>query len=164
MAAHYWFVAVEEGDFGRVWAGVDPTFRVVLAQAWLWANREISEVASHDPEEAAEALASDAPGHELSDDFVDTTLDKFQTAWPWLHTDHLAAASAPRVVAPDYEAIVLTPTLEGDQGYVVNGPTLIEPALRVLMHRVDGRWLVAGFYTDEFPFPSWPPRDRDTDA
>jgi len=43
-AANAWMKKVLAGDSRSAWKRTDPTFRLVLAQSWLWANREHTDV------------------------------------------------------------------------------------------------------------------------
>lgn len=144
-AAYVWLASFLRGeDFYATWAGVDPDLRLVLAQAWLVANREHPDLARHDLEQARDALALERPTHDLTVPFGLTQLAELRAAWPWIDLDNLGVGVEPRIVAPGYEAISLT-ILTGDS------ETSSAPELRLLMHHAGGRWLVAGLHTDELP-------------
>ncbi len=52
-AAVAWLEIVISSDLMDVWPRTDPQLRLVLAQAWLWANRDHPDVAPYDRDEAA---------------------------------------------------------------------------------------------------------------
>ena len=157
MTAFRWLeMVIHEDDFRAIWRGLDADFRLVIAQAWLWANRDHPDVVGYDLEGAGHVLASIDEQHDLRDAFASAQLGEFRAAWTFVDTTMLGGASRPRIVAPDYEAVILAPT-EGVPIYA-DTPTEIADALRFLMHCSHGRWLVAGFQTDDIPNPTWPPR------
>jgi hypothetical protein len=157
-AAYRWLASFLAGeDFYATWAAVDPDLRLVLARAWVVANQAHPDVSRYDLEAATLALASERPSHDLLVPFGMTQLAELRSAWPWIDLENVAAESEPHPVAPGYEAITLIPMLPGQQAQRVTEPAEIDQALRLLMHHVDGRWLVAGLHADEPPLPQASP-------
>jgi hypothetical protein len=137
-AAHAFTTAVfERRDLREAWRLVDPDFRLVLAQAWLWANRTHPIVLPHDREEAAEALAEAQPSHELWDAFEATQLDELDENYPDFDHTTWGAARRPRPVAPDMEIVLSLDT--GGEVITVETPTLVERGLMLLMRHVGAR-------------------------
>jgi hypothetical protein len=151
-------VLLTERDPAGAWRGCDSNFRLFLAQSWLWANREDPGIASLDRDETAAALALEAPAHHLWDVFAEVQVDGLRGLWPWIDLANLGVASRPRVIAIEYELVILAPTPPGQLGYLIpEGTTVvIDPGMRMVMHHVDGRWLVAGLDRENPPTPGWP--------
>jgi hypothetical protein len=159
IAARRWLAAVITGrDLEAGWPGVDPVLRLALAQRWLWANRDDRELAPYDLEDVASELADAHPVHELWSSFSETILDDLGSRWPWLDLDSLGAASRPRMVAIDYELVLLAPSRPGDPIIDLHPSAGDDETLELLMHHLDGEWLVAGIGSDELPAAGWPPR------
>jgi hypothetical protein len=158
-AARVWLEALlTGGDLVAIWNACDPEFRLYLAHSWLWANRMHPNLRSIDHAATATSLAADGPGHELWEVFSEAQLNPLRGAWPWIDLENLGVATRPRPVALGYEKVILAPTLPGTVGYVLSEDTVLDPALRMLMHHVDGRWLVASL-GDEKPLVWTPPPD-----
>jgi hypothetical protein len=153
-AAQEWLERANAGDFGGLWGMTDPNLRLVIAQDWIWANRTHPDFESRDIDELARGLAFDVPSGDLAESFTEIQLGKFQDIG--YVADDWGVASRPRLIAPDYELVLFIDT-EGEV-LVINKPTFLETDLSLLMHSVEGRWLVGGF-TDQIPRPGWPPVD-----
>lgn len=157
MAARRWLVTVlSVADLDAAWPLVDPLFRLVLTQTWLWGYRDELELAPYELEETAEALAVEYPVHDLWAAFSTTLLDELEARWPWVDFESLGAASRPRIVAIGFELVVFAPAGPGNTVLRTDEPEVLDPALQLLMHHEDGRWLVGGFGSDELPEPGWP--------
>ncbi len=67
---------------------MDAVFRLVLVQAWLWANRSNPDISHLDLDEAAASLSDLSFSHGLWEDFEATWADEVQTEWPdFNHSD-----------------------------------------------------------------------------
>ncbi|MFC0449436.1 PIN domain-containing protein [Rhodococcus jostii] len=130
-------VAVD-GDLLSAWSNVDPEFRAVLAQKWVQDNHYQMTVDGWDAEAVASALAGPTPDHPLWVHFERVYVRSFRAMLPDPATWGIGAAT--RTIAPGIEALYVldTSTLEGGQ-WQPNDPRYVCP---VVMHRVDGRWLV----------------------
>jgi hypothetical protein len=165
MAAHYspggpvtaandWISLVLSGDLRSAWFRTDERLRLVLVQAWLWANREHPSVAPFDLEEAAASLSGLTFSHDLWSDFEQTQLDEFRQAWPDFNHEDWGAASRPRPVPPDCEIVLYVRT--SGEALLFTEETLIDEPIVLLMRTTTDGWLVRGF-SDEPPQPGWPP-------
>jgi hypothetical protein len=64
-AANEWISLVLSGNLRAAWPKTDATLRLVLAQAWLWANRERPDVEPFDLDDGAQSLAGLTFDHDL---------------------------------------------------------------------------------------------------
>jgi hypothetical protein len=165
MAAHYspggpvsaandWISLVLSGDLRSAWSRTDETLRLVLVQAWLWANRVHPSVKPFDLEAAAASLSGLTFSHVLWSDFEQTQVDEFRQAWPNFNHEDWGATSRPRPVPPDCE-IVLYVRTDGEVLHIEQ-ETLVENPVVVLVRSTSDGWLVRGF-SDVPPQPGWPP-------
>jgi hypothetical protein len=152
-AVYEWVELIHAGDLRAAWPKTDPTLRLVLAQAWLWANRGHATVIPYDREEAAESLAGTRFDHDLWPAFEETQIGEFAEQWPDFPSDEWGAASRPRPVPPDSEVVMFMRT--GGEVIQITEPTLME-TFPFLMRLADGEWLVESF-SSERPKPGWPP-------
>jgi hypothetical protein len=158
MAARRWLTAVlTVRDLDAAWIGVDPELRLVLAQRWLWTSRNELDLSLDELEEMAPQLAADDPTNELWPAFSETVLDDLGSSWPWLDLDSLGAAGRPRMVAIGYELVLLAPSDADGSLVKLSAPSALDETLELLMHHVDGQWLVAGIGSEQLPAPVWPP-------
>jgi hypothetical protein len=158
LAARRWLVKVlRAGDLELAWADVDPAFRLVLAQRWVWPRRAAPELAGDDPEQVADALALDEPSDARWPAFAASLHEDLGGAWPWAEADSIGAAAPPQPVAIDVELVVFGPVGESGSVLRTGQAGRLDPELHLLMHRVEGRWLVAGLSADDLPQPRWPP-------
>ncbi len=88
--------------------------------------------------------------------YVAAEADQFKAAWGSLDPDSVGAASNRRRMARDYDLVLLVP-LNGRDGYFVTSATTIPGGLPFLMHRVEGRWVVANHLGAAPPTPGFPP-------
>lgn len=153
QAAEAWIIAVfHQRDFRASWPLTDPVFRLVLAQDWLWVNREHPAVRGADLEDAAASLSELGDGHPLWGLFAESMLADFAgrgfdlESWKFL--------SGSRPVSLDYELLFFTDT-GGESGWITGPTELTVDAL--LMHHVAGAWRFCGF-SGIVPEPSWPPK------
>lgn len=154
-AATEWLGAVYgESDLRAAWRLTDPDLRLLLAQAWLWANRERTILAGAESDdlkaEAAELAQVSSPSSYWKM-FSTTQLAEFHEQE--LDLDSWGFASSPRLIAPDYELLLLAEC--GADGLLVEEPTQVL-AHRYLMHHTSEGWLVAGFGPAPVS-PGWPP-------
>jgi hypothetical protein len=122
-AAERWIRLIQRGDLKGAWPHTDPSFRLVLVQLWLWANRDHPRIAFHDRDEAATALAGVTFEHDLWPEFESTQLEEFEAAWDDFNLEEWGAASRPRPVPPDCELVLFVDT--GGKVMMVDRPTLV---------------------------------------
>lgn len=150
-----WFHAVRrDREWELAWSLTDPEFRLARAQAWLWNNRNVPEIAAAGIEELATWYA-DADFQEAPfwADFARIELAAYQEAWNHWDPNEIGLASRPRLADIDYEVCLLAIS----DGKVYDKPTPIV-ALPFLMHFADGMWLVANAGSDRRVVPGWPPQ------
>ncbi|KAF0964912.1 PIN domain-containing protein [Rhodococcus sp. T7] len=137
----------EDGDLLSVWPNVDPDFRAVLAWRWVQANHDQMTVDGWDGEAVSAALAGPVPDHPLWVHFERVHVRSFRTMLPDPAT--WGIGSATRMVAPGVEALYVLDTsmLEGGL-WQPNDRRYVCP---VLMHLVDGRWLVRNLGAESDP-------------
>lgn len=153
-AANDWMELALSGSLRQAWPRTDEALRLVLAQAWLWANQDHPAVSPYDLEEAARSLAGLSFDHELWDAFAETQTTEFHDTWPDFNHEDWGAASRPRPVPPDCEIVLYMRT--GGQPLRIERETLVEGAITILMRATSDGWLVRGF-SDQPPQPGWPP-------
>jgi hypothetical protein len=158
-AAGTWLALVLAGNLREAWPKTDPNLRVVLAQAWLWANREHPEVTPYERDDAAASLAGLTFDHDLWLPFEETQLGEIRGWAGDFNLKDWGAASHPRLVPPDRELVMFIRT--GGEVLTFEEPTFVEGALTMLMRHAPSGWLVAGF-SDEAPEPGWPPKAPDS--
>jgi hypothetical protein len=160
LAARRWLVTVlRAGDLERAWPDVDPAFRLVLAQRWVWGSREAPELAGEQLERVADALADAEPVDDRWAAFASSLRDDLVAAWPWADVDGIGAAAPPRLVAIDLELVAFAPAIDPGNVLRASEGDRLDPALQLLMRHAEGRWLVAGLSEDDLPQPRWPPAD-----
>jgi hypothetical protein len=160
LAARRWLVkALRARDLDLAWPDVDPAFRLVLAQRWVWGNRSAPALAGEELERVAEALAREAPDDERWPAFSEALLGDLAGAWPWADPDTIGAAAPPRLVAIDLELVVFAAAIEPGNVLRAGEADRLDPALHLLMRHAEGRWLVAGMAADDLPEPRWPPAE-----
>jgi len=155
VAALAWLHFVLGDDLKAAWAKTDPNFRLVLAQAFLWANRAHPVVIGHDLEKTAQALASLAFNHDLWLSFEETQLADFHKAFDDFFAGNFGAGSRPRPVGLDLEIVKFVRT-ESDAPMLFTEPTMVRAHV-LLLHATSNEWLVAGRGVDTPPVPGWPP-------
>jgi len=169
MATTAFLWAISERDATGAWPLLDGNLRLVLIQAWLWANREWSELQGRGLEDvAAELIQGPTPDSTLWNAFWSTTAQEFADGYrdplELFAVDRLGAASRPRLRGIDLELIIWVPIPSVDQPlHFDTGPVLIEGALPLLVRHTGDGWRIAGF-GDEPPYePGWPPVNPRTD-
>ena len=139
-------------DLRVAWRLMDPSYRLALAQAWLWANRAHPSHRGIDLDEAAAGISAAESRHPLWPPFEDSQMKEFLELE--ITFDGWGFASRPRPVAPDYELVKFLHTGTADEVFVTE-PTQMMGHL-FLMHHVAGRWQMAGFGSSPLE-PGWPP-------
>jgi hypothetical protein len=140
--ASRWVGAVwSRNDLREAWAYMDHSLRHALVRAWALANRAHPLLRDLRVEEIMSSVHDDQDGP-LWALFADTQLREFRTAWPDFDPLTWGVASAPRHVLPDYDLVLLVDT--GGKVAVFDKPTTVTAA-KLLMHRIDDHWLLAGF-------------------
>lgn len=151
--AQQWLGLVHRGRMQKVWEGIDANLRLVLAQAWIYANRDHPRLAGIDRDRLASELARSRPRHRLLRDFFATQLAEARDAYQAYNDETWGAAEKPRRFGLDYELVIFMET-GGDP--LVWEPNMRVPAFAILLRRVLGRWYIANF-SAEIPVPGWPP-------
>jgi hypothetical protein len=151
-AAEAWVKRVlVDGDLLGVWPRTDPTFRLCLTQAWVWANRSKHELADRDHEGLAVALAESTPNDSLWPAFVNVQLNELRSLLAF-DPDVWGISERSRPVSPVYEWVFFAPeTIQ---------PEAVATVMVVLLHRTAESWLVANLGDTAPPEPSWPPQPR----
>lgn len=125
-------------------------------KAWLWNNRSVFD---HDVKTldalVAEAL-QDRSQSEVWRDFVETENRSIRETWGQIDFDQMGAGSRRRRVAPEYDVVILA-SVGRTAGYYVESAVQLPNALQFLVHRLDGKWLVANHIATAAPVPTWPP-------
>jgi tetratricopeptide (TPR) repeat protein len=152
-AAQNCLALVQRGRMKQLWEELESNLRLVLAQAWIFANRDHPRLAGLDRDELATELAKPRPRHRLTRDFFATQLDEFRHAYRAYDEETWGAAERPRRFGLDYELVILMET--GGDG-IDWQPDMSRPSFPFLLRRVLGRWRIANF-KPEFPTPGWPP-------
>jgi hypothetical protein len=147
---------VRRGRMRQLWEELEPSLRLVLAQAWIFANRDHPRLAGLDRDELASELAKPRPKHKLTRDFFATQLDEFRHAYSAYDEETWGAAERPRRFGIDYELVILMET--GGDG-IDWRPDMRRPSFPFLLRRILGRWRIANF-KPEFPIPGWPPTSK----
>lgn len=152
-AGRAYLKAVNEGDIEEVWICTEPTLRLVLTQAWVYANGQHSDLISLDQEKLAQDLASLTTPCSFQDEFFATQLREMQDAFQMYDDDQWGAAEKPRHFGLDYELVIYMET-GGDSLIFQEG--MSPPAIPLLMRRIASSWKVANFHA-AYPIPGWPP-------
>jgi hypothetical protein len=159
VVAQEWLrLVVCEQDLLSAWELTDPNFRLVMTQAWTWANKDHPFLDGLDAETVAKELAEQGGAHPLWGYFEQTQLAEIDEGWDY-EPETWGAASRPRPTAPDHELVIFMDT--GGEAVVIPEPTLVE-AIGVVLRSTPTGWLVVGTGTapDEGPrVPRWPPSD-----
>jgi hypothetical protein len=164
-AARRWLTSVlEVEDLSGVWPETDSNLRLVMTQAWAWANRGHPWLAGQDAEQIGKDLASEeGPRHRLWRFFEETQISEFKHGWPpGFAVDTWGVASRPRPTVLDHELVLFVDPAEvndPNEVHVWDEATLVH-AIGVLLRRTQEGWLVAGFDTDAAagpPMATWPP-------
>lgn len=155
--ASQWLRGVGEGDFAKVWAGMDDNYRLCVAQAWLWSNRTNPYVVGRDLNQEAHRLVTEPTEVDLWEPFARTEMREIRQMCDrlpqLLESGTLGAGSSSRVVGPDLEVIIF---METDEVLVFNDPTLVDTAFPFTLRMTEDGWKVAA-YGDFVPEPGWPP-------
>ncbi|MFJ4486809.1 SEFIR domain-containing protein [Streptomyces longwoodensis] len=152
--------AVKKRKINRAWELLTPTLRLVLAQAWIWANKDHPDVTPYDRNELANSLSAVKSNHPLTRGFMAMQLGEFQSAFEAID-ETWGAASNPRPIGIDYELVLLSPT--GGDVIIFDertGPLRTAP---FLMKQLMGQWRVDAF-GPAYPIPGWPPSSEEIPA
>jgi hypothetical protein len=154
-----WFSAIlEQQSLRAAWPKTDPVLRLVMVQAWIWANRWHPLLRGLDRNELAAKLASEEPTHPLWSHFEAVQLREFHETWEGFNLRDWGASSRPRPIAPDYEIVLWIET--GGEVLRFEEATLVENAIILLMHSTPRGWIVAAAGSETPPVPGWPPQSR----
>lgn len=152
-AAAEWLGLVKAGKMNEAWVRIDRTTRLVLAQAWVFVNRDHPQVAAFDRDELAAALSQQSPRHRLARDFFATQLNEFRQAFAAYDSEKWGAAERPRRFDLDYELVIFMET--GGDAIVWEQGTELR-SFPFLMRRELATWYVASFEAARL-IPGWPP-------
>lgn len=153
-AVNTWVEAVRNEDFDSCWRMIEPKMRLVLAQAWIIANRHRSDVAPfYKDDSVANALSAFRSDHRLSAAFRATQMREFQTSYGFVDPELWGAAERPRRFGIDLELIIL---MKNDNEPFVWEPGKKAPSVAFVVRWIHGTWYIASFGTD-LSEPGWPP-------
>lgn len=144
--------AIQAGSFeGDVWPRISQELRRVLAEAWLWANREVFGLDSAAyPEDLVAMVLSGPSAHAAWQAFATTQAGELRT-WAEFDVTQYGASNVPRPVGSDCDLVLLINTR--GQAVVYGQPALVR-AIHVLMRKEGEDWRVAGFAA-EVPDSGW---------
>lgn len=139
-----------EGDLRSVWPNVDPELRLVLARQWVRDNRRSIEANGLNGTGVASALAEATPEHHLWSHFERVHVRTLRAHVP--PPSSWGIGEATRMVGPDLEVLYVhdTSTLE-DGIWEPHAPRHVFP---ILMHFVEGQWLVRNLGSEDDPTSS----------
>jgi hypothetical protein len=139
--AHPWLEAVfDDHNFDAAWRVMDENLRLVIAQDWVWSNRNHPHVRFSPRDEIARRRAGADTTHPLWRAFAAIHLNKLldigydRARW--------RAATWPRPVAPGYELVLFIDT--GGEQVVFDRPQDTYVDLKLLMRHDGERWLGRG--------------------
>lgn len=144
----------QHGSYDDAWPLLDENHRRCRAQAWIWNNREFSDIAGRLEELSEWLTVGPHPGELIWDQFCEIELRTAVDAWAERYRRGLGAGSRPRPVGPDLEVVVLVPT-DGDVVQFTE-ETLVTDALVWLVRRTSDGLRLAG-WSDREPVPGLPP-------
>lgn len=156
-AANAWLKAVQDNNIEAAWHGIEPSTRLVLAQAWVIANAKHPDLQGYNKEELANSLSRYNPSHDLAPAFLATQLREFQNTYQGYDEDTWGAGERPRRFRIDYELLILMDT-GGDVLIWQDGER--RPAYPFLMRRINNSWFVSNF-KPAFVKPGWPPTEEE---
>lgn len=145
---------LKAGRVEEAWPLADVEWRLGRLQAWLWNNR--SHPFFTDLDEEAAAGVGGAPDRWWWPSFIDSDARAWSREVP--DSANWGVGTRPRLVEIDYELVVFFET--GGKPLRFTEPTDIPCAMQVLLHAVDGRWLVAAINRPRYQ-PGWPPTFAD---
>ncbi|MGP5397406.1 tetratricopeptide repeat protein [Arthrobacter rhombi] len=152
-AASEYLQLIQSGKMVEVWKRTEPTLRLVLAQAWIWSNKNHAALQPFDRDELAASLAQLNSEHPLREDFFATQLHELEEYAQSYNEEDWGAAERPRRFGLDYELVIFMRT-DGEVYIFREG--MSPPARFALMRRVGPTWMTSGFSPD-YSFPGWPP-------
>ncbi|MDH6703191.1 hypothetical protein ABZ682_40400 [Streptomyces griseoviridis] len=144
------------GEFDEALSLADENWLRCRIQAWLWNARAVVGDDETQLQETADAMMTSRGQHDLWEAFSSAEVDAFHNAWGDIDPEQLGGASRRRRVGPDYELVVLVPLGESG-GYFVNSPTPVPGGMTFLMHKLNGKWLLANHLGIAPPLPGFPP-------
>lgn len=155
-----WLTSVKRGKKRDVWRKLTRELRLCLAQDWILANEGHPNLAPHNRDELAGALAAKNPTHPLGKHCLRSKLQVLQDHYQEWDIDRWGAAGNPRRIGLDYELVVMAPA---DEGILVVREGEPLPVYPLLMRKIGDDWLVANFGT-AYPIPGWPPSAEEIPA
>ena len=152
------FIALmREAKYEDALSLADAKWSLCRIQSRLWNMHAEGTFERHELQSLAASLHEKREPSDLWEGFVQAEGEQFAEAWHELDPSNLGAASRRRRVARDYDLVVLAPLGAATSGYYVQAATMLPNAVVFLMHRVNGRWLVANHVGWSPPTPGWPP-------
>lgn len=137
----------EDADLESVWGKVDPDFREVLAREWVQDNHRDLVAGGWDGAAVEAALTQPEPHHPLWPHFQRVQVRSIRAMLPNPTTWGIGTGT--RMVAPGLELLYVHDTSTLDGGVVQPGEA--RPACPILLHLVDGQWLVRNIGSDQDP-------------
>lgn len=155
-AARDYLTEIQAGRFDQVWIQTEQTLRLVLAQAWVWNNRNHPNLRARDINALVSSLSSLTSDDPVKVDFWATQQREMQDAFQAFNPETWGAAERPRRFGIDYELVIFMET--GGEVLVFNGG-MSPPTIPLLLRRVGPTWQMANF-RPEYPVPGMPPSSR----
>ncbi|WP_329328729.1 hypothetical protein [Streptomyces luteogriseus] len=144
------------GEFDEALSLTDENWLKCRLQAWLWNARAVVGDDETQLQATTDDMIRSRGQHDLWEAFSSAEFEAFRNAWGEIDPDRLGGASRRRRVGPDYDLVVLVPLGESG-GYFVNSPTPVPGGMTFLMHKQDGKWLLANHLGIAPPLPGFPP-------
>ena len=152
-AVWHWIGLIQQGDMPEAWKKLDRNLRLALAQDWILANADHSDLQPYNKDDLAAALSAREPNHGLAVPFLISQQNKFQAAYGLIDVHDWGAAERRRTYKIEYELVILMET-KGEELYWEPGMAARHTSF--VMRRIMQEWLLAGF-GHEIARPGWPP-------
>lgn len=149
--------AMVDGRYEDAWARAHPAWRLSRIQAWLWNNRDHFGYDLRELERLAAQVFDQEEHSPHWQSFIETERQQFAEAWSDIDFDSHGFATSKRRRGPGFELVLIVPLGNHTDGFVVNEPTPVFGAIRLLMYRSDDGWQLASHVGEALPSPGWPP-------
>lgn len=147
---------MRNGRYEEALGLADSNWNLCRIQSRLWNMHRAGNLEREVLPELADSLHRSREPGPFWEGYVKAEAHQFTEAWRRFDPAKLGAASRRRRMSRDYDLVILVP-LGPSGGFFVTSATLLPNALPILMHRVDGKWLVANHIGHAPPMPGWPP-------
>lgn len=166
-AARTFLELLRDGRLDEAWALADPEWRLARIQRHLWTARDfLPEEMREDflpeemREEAAALAATDRPTGSPWAIFANHEIGGWVAALEGFDAATWGAGTRPHAVEIDYELVGLAETGGKAWATLAELKAMNADVKIVLLHLVDGRWLVAALDVERY-LPGWPPTRAD---